>query len=67
MFDSVRNTYNVENLRLDADASSAEYTDAVYNYLSNGLQLVSADLNQNNHRHILISFAENPFRYALAR
>ena len=67
MYDSVRSTYNVASARLNADLSNAETTEAVYDYLSNGVKLRSATLNQNNHKHILISFAENPFKNALAR
>jgi len=67
MYDSVRSTYNVASARLNADLSDAETTEAVYDYLSNGIKLRSSTLNQNNHKHILISFAENPFKNALAR
>ena len=67
MMDSSRSPYNVASALLNADLSGAESTSAIYDYLSNGIKLRSGTNNQNNHKHIMISFAENPFKNSLAR
>jgi ribosome-associated toxin RatA of RatAB toxin-antitoxin module len=70
MFDTSRNPYNATNLELDANNSNAESTlSAGMDVLSNGFKLRSAtDLNSNSgDTFIYMAFAENPFKYSLAR
>jgi len=68
--DSSRNTYNVVNDRLFADASLAEdTTDNWVDFTSNGFKLRSTNTNQNasGGTYIYACFAENPFRISNAR
>jgi hypothetical protein len=71
MWDSARNTYNVVNSSLFPNLSNAEVSTADYaiDFLSNGFKIRSADdgQNQNNDLVIFVAFAENPFKYSLAR
>jgi hypothetical protein len=69
IFDTARNTYNIMNLRLDANASDAESTAANLDTVSNGFKLrtTSAAVNGSGNTIIYMAFAENPFSIALAR
>jgi hypothetical protein len=69
IYDSSRNTYNVENLYLLADSSGAEGTSAYFDFLSNGFKLRTTDGggNANGGTYIYMAFAENPFKYSLGR
>jgi hypothetical protein len=69
IFDTARNTYNIMNLRLDANASDAESTAANLDTVSNGFKLrtTSAAVNGSGVTMIYAAWAENPFQYALAR
>jgi hypothetical protein len=70
IYDSVRNTYNVCNLFLSSDTSSAEgtYTPS-FDFISNGFKVrdALASLNSNGGTFIYMAFAENPFKNSLAR
>ena len=69
--DSTRNTYNVVDLRLSPNLSSAEFQSAVtvLDFLSNGFKLRTSNggWNGSGNTYIGIAFAENPFKNALAR
>ncbi len=68
--DSTRNTYNVVNARLQASLTNAEDTgDSWCDFLSNGFKIRSTNTNQNynGYTFIVMAFAENPFKNALAR
>jgi hypothetical protein len=69
IFDSSRNTYNIEDLFIQANASNAEATFATVDFLSNGFKVKSTDntSNTSGNVYIYIAFAENPFKNALAR
>lgn len=71
ILDSVRNTYNVTNSSLFAEASAAESTGSGGNvdFLSNGFKLRTADSgrNGNTFTYIFAAFAENPFKISRAR
>jgi hypothetical protein len=69
IFDTARNTYNIMNLRLDANANDAESTAANLDTVSNGFKLrtASAAVNGSGATIIYACFAENPFSIALAR
>ena len=69
MLDVKRNTFNVMNLNLYANASDAEATDARADALSNGFKLRGTGtwVNNNSSTYIYAAFAENPFAYSLAR
>jgi hypothetical protein len=70
IYDTSRNTYNVETSYLLADTAGAEGTAIQYDILSNGFKFRTAtSQNQNAYStsFIYAAFAENPFKYALAR
>jgi len=75
IYDSIRNTYNVANLKLYADQSLAENgvtgeTTSTNNIdiLSNGFKMRSANgSNASGGSYIFVAFAEMPFRYSNAR
>ena len=67
--DSARDTYNVAGAQLYANLSNAEGSLATFDFVSNGFKLrVSNSLsNAVGGTYIYAAFAENPFKYALAR
>ena len=69
IFDSVRNTYNVEDKYLLAQAPDAEATTSVMDFLSNGFKLrfAGGGVNPSNDTIIFMAFAENPFKNSNAR
>jgi hypothetical protein len=71
LYDTSRNTYNVTNLVLFPDLSNAEATSTVssVDILSNGFKIRGAGngINTSGSTYIYACFAENPFKYALAR
>ena len=69
ILDAARNTYNVANTRLAADASAADDTNVAYSidFLSNGFKLRSSSNVNVSGTYIYAAFAENPFKNALAR
>ena len=71
IFDTSRDTYNQGQTDLFPNSSSAEYSGslAYYDNLSNGFKMRNtyAGLNGSGGTYIYMAFAENPFKYALAR
>ena len=69
IIDTVRGTYNVIGPELQANMSDAEYTGNNFDVLSNGFKLrnTGAPVNANGGTYIYAAFAENPFKYSLAR
>jgi hypothetical protein len=71
IFDSARGTFNVNKLLLEANSSGAEIDSANYqlDFLSNGFKIRTDNqyMNANGSTYIFAAFAENPFKYALAR
>jgi hypothetical protein len=70
VFDSARSTYNQMGDILYPNLSSAEYVDSnKIDFLSNGVKIRSSqtDLNSNGGTYIYMAFAENPYKYSLAR
>jgi len=71
VWDAKRSTYNVVNSALFPNLSNAEVSTADYaiDFLSNGFKIRSADAGENNNAdtYIFAAFAENPFKYSLAR
>jgi hypothetical protein len=69
--DTSVNTYNQEINVLSAQSSSAEFSSSLYGFdgLSNGFKLRSLNQNWNESggTYIFAAFAENPFKYSLAR
>ena len=63
ILDNKRNTYNVANLRLFADSSSAEDGTNMLDILSNGFKARSTNdgVNRSGDKIIGIAFASNPF------
>jgi len=71
LFDSSRDTYNVTNLNLRANTSGAESTQSAnyLDFLSNGFKIrgTSAGTINASQTYVYAAFAENPFKYSLAR
>ena len=72
MMDSSRSTYNVAILTLYANGNYAEdsnVTNRSEDFLSNGFKVRSSPvyINASGGTYIYAAFAENPFKYALAR
>jgi len=69
--DTARNPSNLTNLALHPNLSDAEatYGSAVMDILSNGFKLRGNDIytNGSGSTYIYAAFAENPFKYSLAR
>jgi hypothetical protein len=69
--DTARSPSNTTNKRLLANTSGAEYQDATeaVDMLSNGFKIRTSDgsRNTNGQTYIYMAFAENPFKYSLAR
>jgi hypothetical protein len=69
--DSSRYLYNPENNQLYPNLSNSENSDTDYyvDFLSNGFKLRGTGVDQNASAgtYIYAAFAENPFKYALAR
>jgi hypothetical protein len=69
MLDSSRSPYNVIDNFLYANSSDAEFTNQPIDFLSNGFKIRTDGLvtNDNGITNIYMAFAENPFKYSLAR
>ena len=69
VYDSARNTYNVVNLSLYPNLSSADDTYDVLDLTSNGFKIRTSSLgvNQSSDTFIYAAFAESPFKNSLAR
>ena len=67
LLDSSRNTFNIVNSYLIADGSGAEGTYAGWDFLSNGFKIRNTAANGSGETVIYAAFAENPFKYSLAR
>jgi hypothetical protein len=69
IYDSARNTYNVANLSLYPNLTSADDTYDVLDLTSNGFKIRTSSLgvNQSGDTFIVAAFAENPFKNANAR
>ena len=71
LHDTAREPYNLATTALYPNLSNAETTNAnqAIDILSNGFKLrgTSGDVNTNGATYIYAAFAENPFKFALAR
>jgi hypothetical protein len=70
LLDATRNPYNPTTCYLSADGSAQEYCDVpFFDFVSNGLKLRTnnAAANGSGNTYIYAAFAENPFKYSLAR
>jgi hypothetical protein len=69
ILDSVREGYNVDNDPLYPNLSNAEGTTDLTDILSNGFKLRSSDasVNASGGTYIFAAYAENPFKFSLAR
>jgi hypothetical protein len=69
VFDTARSTYNVDGPYLNPNVNSAEASTTLIDILSNGFKLrtSSSGNNTSSATYIYAAFAENPFKYALAR
>jgi hypothetical protein len=69
-FDTARGTYNINTPYLYPNRSDAEGSATILDFLSNGFKIrsaSSADWNTAGGTYLYMAFAENPFKYALAR
>ena len=69
LIDDTRNTYNPEDKYLMANLSNEELTYTFGDFLSNGFKLknTGVGINGSGSTYIFMAFAENPFKYSLAR
>jgi hypothetical protein len=69
IYDTQRDPYNVAGNFLFANTSGAQGTTIVLDFLSNGFKLraTGSGYNGNTNTYIFACFAENPFKYSLAR
>lgn len=69
LYDTARNTANVSTNYLEPNTLDAENTSGLIDILSNGFKLRQAgtDHNDSGSVYIFAAFAENPFKYSLAR
>jgi hypothetical protein len=69
VIDTARDTYNTIGYDLTPNASAAEGTGYTVDFLSNGfkIRLTATRINANGGTYIYAAFAENPFKYSLAR
>ena len=69
IYDSARDTYNVAGKELLPDSNGAEATYTIFDFLSNGFKLRTnaVSVNAFGGIYIYMAFAENPFKYSLAR
>jgi hypothetical protein len=67
--DSVRDSYNVQNKLLRPNLPDPEIVLTYTDSLSNGFKIQTTDgsANTSGGTYVFIAFAENPFKYALAR
>ena len=71
IYDTARNTYNVMGERIYPNLSSAESTLDSFDIVSNGFKIRFGsglqETNETGSNYIYMAFAENPFKYSLAR
>ena len=70
MYDAARNTYNVMDKYLFAEGTAGDGTLAVFDFTANGFKIRSNNQHVNTtagDTYVYLAFAENPFKYALAR
>jgi hypothetical protein len=69
VYDTTRDTYNVAGKELIPNASTAEATYPILDFLSNGfkLRINATSVNDSGGTYIYMCFASNPFKYSLAR
>jgi len=71
ILDTSRDTYNYTRNELQANASSAEIVNRNVDIISNGFKFregaAGSGVNANGGTYIYAAFAENPFKYSLAR
>lgn len=68
--DTSRGTYNLNDPSLIANGSDAEFTGNYIDILSNGFKFRATSgtgVNGSGSTYIFMAFAENPFKYSLAR
>jgi len=69
MYDTARDTINAMRNELRAESSAAEAVFSSRDFLSNGFKVRTANgsVNASGGTYIFMAFAENPFKYSLAR
>jgi hypothetical protein len=71
IFNTSINPYNTATLTIQPNSTAGQSTgEGTYNLLSNGFQpasVITNECNVNGYTYIYAAFAENPFKYALAR
>ena len=69
ILDTSRNTYNVVSAQIYPNTSDAESSVGTLDILSNGFKLryTGGYGNDSGQTYVFAAFAENPFKYSLAR
>ena len=69
IYDTARDPYNATKDLLQANLANASVSSLPFDILSNGFKIRTADVgaNTNGATYIYACFAENPFKYSLAR
>jgi hypothetical protein len=69
IIDATRNTYNVANFLLNPNSTAVEETYSQLDFLSNGFKIrnTGTGMNSSGATMIYACFAQNPFKYSLAR
>ena len=67
LVDNARSPYNLMTNYLLPSSSSAEGSTTLYDFVSNGIKMRGVSQNESGATYIGYAFAENPFKYSLAR
>lgn len=69
IYDTARDPYNATNDLLQANLANASATSLPFDILSNGFKIRTSNVGANTSgaTFIFAAFAENPFKYSLAR
>jgi hypothetical protein len=69
ILDATRNPYNVADEILKPNTSDSTYVFSIEDFVSNGFKLRSTGslTNSSGNTYIYMAFAQNPFKYSLAR
>jgi len=67
LYDTARSTYNEMTDLLRPDLSNADTTQGFCDATANGFKIRNSGNNTNGATYIFAAFAENPFKYSLAR
>ena len=67
LYDNKRDAFNVVDLILNPNIQGTESSYSAIDFVSNGFKFRSSSFNSSGATYIYAAFAENPFKYSLAR